>query len=100
MLKQQQQKTEDNDNHKDKKPKKRWGIDNPGRDALVAMLLGDDPESIVNALLEELRQGKTEEELASVVCYASALSSIHVMNLVTGTLHYTHLHSRMRYIKV
>ena len=41
VLKQQQQKTEDNDNHKDKKPKQRWGIDNPGMDAFVAMLLGD-----------------------------------------------------------
>jgi nitrite reductase/ring-hydroxylating ferredoxin subunit len=82
VLIQQQQKTEDNDNHKDKKPKQRWGIDNPGRDALVAVLLGDDPESIVNALLEELRQGITEEELASVVCYASALriAQFHTCN--------------------
>ena len=46
------------------------------------MLLGDDPESIVSALLEELRQGITEEELASVVCYASALriAQFHTRN--------------------
>ncbi|HYA84777.1 MAG TPA: hypothetical protein VEH06_15210 [Candidatus Bathyarchaeia archaeon] len=39
----------------------------------MAVLLGDDPQAIVNALLKELRQGTTEEELSSIVCYASAL---------------------------
>ena len=52
------------------------------RDALVAVLLGDNPQSIVNALLDELRQGTTEEELASIVCYASALriAQFHTRN--------------------
>jgi len=42
------------------------------RNALVEVLLGDNPQLIVNALLEKLRQCTTEEELASTVCYASA----------------------------
>jgi nitrite reductase/ring-hydroxylating ferredoxin subunit len=73
---QREQKTEG------KQPKQRWNIDNPDKDALVAVLLGDDPESIVNTLLEELRQGTTEEELASIVCYASALriAQFHTRN--------------------
>jgi hypothetical protein len=73
---QREQKTED------KQPKQRWSIDNPDRDALVAVLLGDDPQSIVNALLEQLIQGTTEEELASIVCYASALriAKFHTRN--------------------
>jgi hypothetical protein len=54
----------------------------PDRDALVAVLLGDDPQSIVNALLVELQQGTTEEELARIVCYASALriAQFHTRN--------------------
>src|SRR5215472_10797055 len=44
---QREQKTED------KQPKQRWNIDIPDRDALVAVLLGDDPQSIVNTLLVE-----------------------------------------------
>ena len=66
----------------DKQPKQRWHIDGYDRDALVAVLLGDDPQSIVNALLEELRQGATEEELARIVCYASALriAQFHTRN--------------------
>ena len=52
------------------------------RNALVKVLLGDDPQLIVNALLDELRQGTTEEELASIVCYASALriAQFHTQN--------------------
>ncbi len=68
VLTHQQQKTKDNNNHKDKGPKQTWSVASPDRDALVAVLFGDDPQSIVNALLEELRQGTTEEELASMVC--------------------------------
>jgi hypothetical protein len=66
----------------EKQPKQRWNIDNPDRNALVAVLLGDDPQSIVNTLLEELRQGTTEEELASIVCYAAALriAQFHTRN--------------------
>jgi len=46
------------------------------------VLLGDDPQSIVNALLEELRQGTTEEELARIVCYTAALriTQFHTRN--------------------
>jgi hypothetical protein len=66
----------------DKQPRQRWNIDNPDSDALMPVLLGDDPQSIVNALLEELRQGTTEEELARMVCYASALriAQFHTRN--------------------
>jgi nitrite reductase/ring-hydroxylating ferredoxin subunit len=67
---------------KDKKPKQRRSLDSRDRDAIVAVLLGDDPQSIVNTLLEELRQGTTEEELASIVCYAAALriAQFHTRN--------------------
>ncbi len=52
------------------------------RNALVTVLLGDNPQSIVNAILDELRQGTTEEELANIVCYASALriAQFHTQN--------------------
>jgi len=73
---QRQQKTEGT------QPKQRWHADSHDRDALVAVLLGDDPQSIVNVLLEELRQGATERELASIVCYAAALriTQFHTRN--------------------
>jgi nitrite reductase/ring-hydroxylating ferredoxin subunit len=58
--------------HTDKKPKQKWSINSRDRDALVAVLLGDNPQSVVNALLDALRQGTPEEELASIVCHASA----------------------------
>ena len=52
------------------------------RNTLVTVLLGDNPQLIVNALLDELRQGITEEELASIVCYASAvrIAQFHTQN--------------------
>jgi nitrite reductase/ring-hydroxylating ferredoxin subunit len=67
---------------KDKKPKQGRSTDSRDRDAIVAVLLSDDPQSIVNTLLEELRQGTTEEELASIVCYAAALriAQFHTRN--------------------
>jgi hypothetical protein len=37
------------------------------------VLLGDNPQKIVNTLLDALSRGAGEEELASIVCYASAL---------------------------
>jgi nitrite reductase/ring-hydroxylating ferredoxin subunit len=40
---------------------------------LVTVLLGDDPQLIVNSLLDALSLGATEEELASIVAYAAAL---------------------------
>jgi len=73
VVTQRQQKNKDSNIHKDKKPKQTWNTNSRDRDALVAVLLGDNPQSIVNALLDALRQGTTEEELASIVCYASAL---------------------------
>ncbi len=74
VLIQSQQKTEDG------KPKHRWGMHD--RDPLMVVLLGDDPQSIVNVLLEELRQGTTDVELASIVCYAAALriAQFHTRN--------------------
>jgi nitrite reductase/ring-hydroxylating ferredoxin subunit len=39
---------------------------------LIPVLLGDDPQLIVNSLLDALSQGTTEEELASIVAYAAA----------------------------
>ncbi|GBD17058.1 Naphthalene 1,2-dioxygenase/salicylate 5-hydroxylase systems, ferredoxin component [bacterium HR26] len=40
---------------------------------LVPVLLGDDPRAIAEGLLEALRNGATEVELASTVSYAAAL---------------------------
>ncbi|MCM8749769.1 Rieske 2Fe-2S domain-containing protein [Thermomicrobiaceae bacterium CFH 74404] len=40
---------------------------------LVPVLLGDDPRAIAEGLLEALRQGATEVELAATVSYAAAL---------------------------
>lgn len=44
-----------------------------GRDALVTTLLGEDPGAIADALLDALREGCTEEQLAGTVAYAAAL---------------------------
>ncbi|MDW0315172.1 MAG: Rieske (2Fe-2S) protein [Nitrososphaeraceae archaeon] len=49
--------------------KRRWNK----RSQLVAVLLGDDPQMVVNELLEALNQGAREVELASSVAYAAAL---------------------------
>ena len=43
------------------------------RNELVTILLGDDPQLIVNSLLDALSQGANKEELASIVTYAAAL---------------------------
>ena len=58
--------------------KKKWNQ----RDQLVTVLLGDDPQLIVNSLLDALSQGATEEELASIVVYAAALriAQFHTRN--------------------
>ena len=47
----------------------RWA----GRDDLVPVLLDDDPHAIAAALLDALRGGAGEVELAAVVAYAAAL---------------------------
>jgi hypothetical protein len=39
----------------------------------VTVLLGDDPQLIVNLLLDALSEGATEEELAGIVAYAAAM---------------------------
>jgi nitrite reductase/ring-hydroxylating ferredoxin subunit len=43
------------------------------REALAAVLLSEDGGAIAEALLEALREGATEEELAGAVAYAAAL---------------------------
>ena len=47
----------------------RWA----GRDDLVPVLLDDDPHAVAAALLDALRAGAGEVELAAVVAYAAAL---------------------------
>jgi hypothetical protein len=44
-----------------------------GRDELVPVLLGEDPQAIADALLAALRDGATDEQLAGAVAYAAAL---------------------------
>jgi nitrite reductase/ring-hydroxylating ferredoxin subunit len=44
-----------------------------GRDRLVPVLLGEDPQAIADSLLTALREGSTEEESAGTVAYAAAL---------------------------
>src|SRR5713101_3495395 len=44
-----------------------------GRDSLVPVLLGEDAQTIADALLATLREGSTPVELAGVVAYAAAL---------------------------
>jgi hypothetical protein len=44
-----------------------------GREELASVLLGEDAKVIAGALLEALREGATEEELAQAVAYAAAL---------------------------
>jgi nitrite reductase/ring-hydroxylating ferredoxin subunit len=43
------------------------------RDAVMPVLLGDDPQAIVDELLDALRNGCGMEELAATVAYAAAL---------------------------
>ncbi|MGH2569643.1 MAG: Rieske (2Fe-2S) protein [bacterium] len=44
-----------------------------GPDALVETILGDDPQSAVDALLAAIRDGATEEQAAGTVVHAAAL---------------------------
>src|ERR671930_299141 len=44
-----------------------------GRDELVQVALGEDPQAIADALLGALREGATAEALAGAVAYAAAL---------------------------
>lgn len=58
--------------------KKRWNQ----RNELLTVLLGDDPQLIVNSLLKALSQGAREEELAGIVAYTAALriAQFHTRN--------------------
>jgi nitrite reductase/ring-hydroxylating ferredoxin subunit len=47
--------------------------DGDGRAALVAVLLGDNPQAIADALLDALREGARPVEVAAAVAYAAAL---------------------------
>ncbi|MCA1990860.1 MAG: Rieske 2Fe-2S domain-containing protein [Coleofasciculus sp. S288] len=44
-----------------------------GGDELIPILLGEDAQAITNSLLDALREGCTEDELAGAVAYAAAL---------------------------
>lgn len=48
-----------------------------GHDQLAMQLLSDDPQANVEALLDALRQGASEQELASATSYAAALRIAH-----------------------
>jgi len=64
------------------RPKRgRWS----GRETLPPTLLADDPQAIVTALLNSLRDGATETELAGAVAYAAALrlARFHTSNEFT-----------------
>ncbi len=52
------------------------------RQELVSVLLGDDPQASVDALLNALRDGVSEVDLAGVVAYAAALriARFHISN--------------------
>lgn len=47
------------------------------RDQLIPILLGEDPQAIADSLLDALRSGCTEDELAGTVAYAAALRIAH-----------------------
>ncbi len=53
-----------------------------GREALVQILLGEDPQAIADALLEALRDGASEVELAGTVTHSAALrlAQFHTSN--------------------
>jgi serine/threonine protein kinase len=48
-----------------------------GREMLLTVLLGDDPQSIAGGLLGALREGATEDELAEAVAHAAARRIVH-----------------------
>lgn len=56
-----------------------------GRAALVPVLLGEDPQAIADSLLEALRKGAGEVDLAGAVAYAAALriARFHTSNEFT-----------------
>jgi nitrite reductase/ring-hydroxylating ferredoxin subunit len=64
-----------------------------GREQLVPVLLGEDAQAIADALLEALREGCSETELAGVVAYTAALriARFHTSNEFSDwdTAHHT-----------
>ena len=54
-------------------PEGRWA----GPEALIPVLLGEDPEAIVDALLGALREGAPWAEVAGTVALAAALRIVH-----------------------
>jgi len=46
-------------------------------ESLVAVLLGEDPQAIADALLDALRNGSTETDIAGIVAYAAARRIAH-----------------------
>ena len=48
-----------------------------GSQAMVEILLGDNPHAIANVLIESLEDGATGEELAAIVAYSAALRIAH-----------------------
>ncbi len=53
-----------------------------GLESKIPVLLGDDPQVIADSLLEAVRQGATEDDLARTVAYAAALriARFHISN--------------------
>lgn len=53
-----------------------------GREAVVQVLLGEDPQAIADALLDALRDGASEVDLAGTVTYSAALrlAQFHTSN--------------------
>ena len=47
------------------------------RDAIVSVILGDDPQAIADAMLAALREGCAPADLAGAVAYAAALRIAH-----------------------
>ncbi|MGH2348520.1 MAG: Rieske (2Fe-2S) protein [bacterium] len=48
-----------------------------GRDRLISVLLGEDPQAIADGLLDALRSGCAETDLAEIVAYAAARRIAH-----------------------
>ncbi len=48
-----------------------------GNEAIVEVLLGDNPHAIANVLIKSLQDGAKGEELAAIVAYAAALRIAH-----------------------
>ena len=73
----EQQKERTNFDYKNKKVDWIWNNASNDSATLVTVLLGDNPQLIIDELLDALKQGITGEELARIVCYASTLRIVH-----------------------